>query len=866
MTTSSISLAAAGKLVDIRDLLWSGGPVCQRSELKAWDIELSEFLVLVASVERAVKPTKAAVQCLRRMFYSAPLGGAGKLFDSMIETDSTRTSIPLSTKDVPQSVLDALVRIGFVHIPGASAPWNRVDISHVFVLLDLKLNGASGYGQALDVSSQLGADYYPRLSGMCSWVGDLSSAWCGFQTFKEDAKKAAGSAWSEPVSSPADVAVPLAWLDKAISERAPIEDLLGDMDAVILAQKELPDSSTPIATMLRNYYTVGIPSTGEIARVDDRFPQWITRVEPQIPFVSNATGPALSAGAGACIRSQVYWGIVAFLAKSRIGPLNTWAVLTVAPRFLAIQLELRSEWNSRMVEEIAVRFHKFLVDGLAGQTPNWPSQPSKELEYAGYAWAPSALDQVAGVTVTELEAWSQFFTNWPQPHTAMASHPLLHPLRLRNPEGLAAKLAGSGPSGLTMLEVDEFTNFDGVEVVGVSNPDHADLLYLEADTARQGKTYKIVDVNSDNCWITIEGTPVFSGQSTWKIIRRPRLVLIDPFGARMTGSDAVSNSVSTEGWVKLDTTETNLNLIRSNLDMIFLEKDQSRSTRTYRILAVNPSTSEVKLDGIPSFFFGSRWQIPAGVARTKNSLAEALTPDSLGCDAYDGLLYVVYDDKVQGKPFRFTSFSSRNWANQDFRSSITGNACYAVRSFCSTDSWKNYSLKVTDHDQINADKVKLAAYYNDGVTSLGIVSPKTEYVRPDTDGKESIRLHCGHIQGEDVADPNGYQGRTGSAGCLVSPEFPACRALLISLHQSERLLLGLEEDSDLAEIAQAKTQKDSEKLYGKVATNAWADRLKFELILVRPELRPTENKANTDTNNNNSIDCGLRSATLIFPH
>ena len=84
----------------------------------------------------------------------------------------------------------------------------------------------------------------------------------------------------------------------------------------VLSQKSMPVSPTPIATVLRDYYTVGVASTGATARVDDRFQQWVTRTDPPIPLGPGAV-VTLDPAARGLLRAQVYWAVVSLLLRDR---------------------------------------------------------------------------------------------------------------------------------------------------------------------------------------------------------------------------------------------------------------------------------------------------------------------------------------------------------------------------------------------------------------------------------------------------------------------------------------------------------------------------------------------------------------------
>lgn len=820
MATAAVTLAAARKRVAPHGVVWPDGPVCGPGEAKAWDLDLADLLELVEIVERAAPSTPVAAQWLRRMFYSTPLGGAGRGFDGFIATNPARLAFPLTTRDVPQSVLDALVRVGSVRIPGAVPPFGSVEMSHVFVLLDLRLSGRSPAGANFDAKSP-----GPSLQDILSWVGDVSSAWVGYQGLQDAAKKAAGAAWTEPVATAADLATPLGWLEVGIRGRAAVDDLLGDLDAVTIANRPLAAGPTPIATTLRNYYTVGVPSTGDIARVDDRFRQWVTRTDGDFPFLP---GPpiTLAPNAGAWIYAMVKWGAILLLARAR-GKTSGVAFAAALP---GLELELAGPWHSRMLTELAARFRTFLEDGLAGRTPVWPSGTARSIEHPGYDWAPSAPATAAVPTLDDLEALAQFHLNWRQPHRPVPAGSLFRTVRLRDPAGAAATVVPGAPAGRTRLQLDGFARL--TEVTPSATGEHADLLRLTGDTARPSRVYRVVAVDAGARTVDVDGVPSLAAASPWLLVRRPRLVVVDPFGARLTGSVASTLGPPT-GWVALDPA-SDLSRVRANFDVILLAEDAVRPSRAYRILEVHPVEPRVRVDAEPSIFAASGWQVPGGVAWELNPLATTLTPTAAGCDAYDGLLFLVHRDTVLGQPVPISSYSSTvNAADPVLGSSISGNRRYAVRSLRSPDSSaRNYEFAVSDVGAAG-DTVAEAAFYGAGVTALRQPPPAlaTDTAPPDPDGKTAIRIHVGNAAGS----------VSGSTGDLVAPAFPALRARIVELHQGERAALGLGPDADLAAVAGRATQAGSVELYEAdgVTDDGWNDRLRCELLLIRPDLRPT---------------------------
>jgi hypothetical protein len=818
MASASALLAAVGKLARPGPRPWADGPVCSRAEIKAWEIELEDFLYLVATVERSAPSTAVAAQWLRRLFYSTPLGRAGPRFDQLLATNSARLGAPVTTVDLRQSTLDALVRIGWIHIPSASAPFDRVEVSHLLPALDLRFNGLSRAGWTF-------FNTIPDLNeaeSIVSWTGDLGSAWLGYQKAYLNAKAAAGSSWSEPIT-PAALATPLGWLDDGIRDRAPLDDLLGDMDAIVLAHQPIPTSPTPLATLLGDYYAPG-HSTGTAVRVADRFALFVTRAVPAIPHTVSATGVTLDPGARDQIRKILDDAAESLLAAAR-------------RTIFSLRGELDSPWGSRMIDELADRFTAFLTDGLAGRTPTWlAGPPPVEIPYPGYDLVPLATPAPVPPPpgIGELEALAQFHLNWQQPHRPLpATRSTFRPLDLHDSAGSRAQVATGAPTppaGQTRITVEDVVDLRSV--IGAAAPsEHRDLLRLDTDTARPSKTYRIVAVDPSTRTLTIEGAPVITGSSAWRVLRRPRLVLVDPFGGRVGGTAATPLAPpASSDRITLDGTP-DLDRVLANFDTIRLEEDTGRPSRTYRIVGVASSGAEVTLDAAPTLAVPSRWQVPAGAAPVITPPAHTFSAISTGCDHYDGLLFVIYDDATQGDPLLFTSYTSVRQTGTNL-SSISGNGWYSATAHRSDNDYRNYAFRLLDpaDDPQLTDVIDDAAFFFENATALRTpVTVRDPPVARDANGKQRVRIHYGNQAG------NG----TGSAGCVVSPLYFELRARLIARHQAERTLLGLAADADLDAIADARTLQESKDLYnaGAVGDAEWTGRLAAHLVLVRPDRR-----------------------------
>jgi hypothetical protein len=824
-TPVGVLLSAAAKIARARQSVWADGPVVKPREFKVWQVELEAYLRWVAEVERAAPNNAAAAQWIRRTSYSTPLGAAGRFFDRMILTDTFRLRQPLTTRDVRQAVLDGLVRVGSVRMPWP-APFDEVELSHVFVLQDLRLNGRGPAGDQF----ALIATSHASVDSILSWAGDLGSAWVAYNDRRLAARAAAGAGWTEPITPPAALLTPTGWLDAGIAGRAPIDDLLGDMDAVVLFGAPHGTGIEPLADLLAAYYrpTTGPPAPTAL-HVSNRFSLFVRSANPAIPHTVTAAGVTLGTTAAAEIAEVIEAAARRLLLAARTGGAISRTAVTAAA---AVEMDLRSPWGVAMRDELARRFTQFLTDGLAGLPVTWPSQPPPVVPYQGYELPLSATS-----SVNDIEAVAQFFLNWTQPHRDLPLTPrLFTPLNLDRPAGVDATVLGPGAAtGTTRLQLaDDFRDLSRVLAGPAAPAEHRDLLWLANDTARASVTYRIVDFDPVARVVTVEGTPTLAGGSSfWTLTHRPSLILVQPLGGRIGGSSGTKPSTPTV--IELDATSDDLSRINVNLDTIFLVEENTRPSKVFRVVGVDPVLPRVTVEGLGPALrrIPTAWLIGAGVAETSNPSAHTFTPTAGGCDHYDGLLFTVYANTVRGTPLPWTSFASILAVGQG-RSSIRGNARYQLSSYRSENDYRNFSYKVTDPGQ--DDFVAQSRFYLDGIVSnrQPRVAPPDPPAPVDADGKPLVRLHYGNQGG----------AGTGSGGGLVSPRYFELRTALIALHQSERSALGLAADADLTTISSAATLAQSMQLYNDTGgqtgtTPRWAGRLLAELILIRPDERPS---------------------------
>ncbi|MFF4653019.1 peptidoglycan-binding protein [Streptomyces sp. NPDC001380] len=385
---------------------WYGGPVALPREHKGYVVDLADYLAWLDELERATTwDVDEFVQRVRLLYYGRATGNA--LFDAVLDTSGdTWVDTPVTTADVPQRTLDNLFRTGAVRVRRDLPP---VDLSHLWVLADRARNGLTCKAHAVDTGL---AD----VTGLLSWTGDLCSWWSEWNDARMSARRAALAAGT-PLTAPpfvesadpaAVAAVPLPWLDQAVTARCAADDLIGDIDAVVLMKEfaKLKDpspttSQTPVTDLLRSYYDLAHPPADRTAvHCANRFHLFLARVVPGIADEEDgAGGPgarALGATAAEDIRKAVRKAAFALLYTSRYRrarfhtealdafPEAHDSVVHDLPgigriRFAEIDREidheLDSPWGAAVLKEIADRFAAWLRAGLTGDgwvLNGWP--------------------------------------------------------------------------------------------------------------------------------------------------------------------------------------------------------------------------------------------------------------------------------------------------------------------------------------------------------------------------------------------------------------------------------------------------------------------------------------------------------------
>jgi hypothetical protein len=446
---------------------------------------------------------------------------------------------------------------------------------------------------------------------------------------------------------------------------------------------------------------------------------------------------------------------------------------------------------------------------------------------------PFEFDDIDWANIFQLESIVEFYVNFDDPWAASAvplnpGDPGYYPVNFLDLEGTAAMVVGN------VVTLDGNPDLGRVWV-------NQDTLFLQGDTARSTRLYRIVSVDTVARTVTLDAKPTLSGPSAWTLRQRPNLVLIDSFGARLNGQ-AATVSTSDPHVLVLDGAP-DLRRVNRHFDTIYLSSDSARASRAYRITAVDHSAHTVTLDEEPVLDGGSSaWRLPGGLSGELPGLSYSLLTMS-GHDHYDGMMFVVQGGRVHGKA-RFSSYTSRNYPAGDGQlSSVRGNRRYHFRSYRSNGAFKNYCFKVTDPRTLTTpgapmapgepapyDGVREGRYYFATMVNEDRVNPPQTTPQDPGAGKTEIRIHHGNMN----------SNWSGSAGCVVSPLFLDLRRMVIERFQSDA---PLGPDAEVQKAADAVTMPQSQQLHagtlsGGLTGTRWDDKIMGTLWVIRPDERP----------------------------
>jgi hypothetical protein len=306
-----------------------------------------------------------------------------------------------------------------------------------------------------------------------------------------------------------------------------------------------------------------------------------------------------------------------------------------------------------------------------------------------------------------------------------------------------------------------------------------DSIYFEADTARQSRTYRIVNLETQTVGSTVvrnvvelDGEPNFSLDtlSHWQIPAGigGQLAII---GGLALGPDPVVpladeyNTAYNKGYDQYD-------------GMLFLVYGGDVNTSRHTEI-VNPNKRKVDH---PKIHAGWRW----------------------------------------------TSYTSRihtggtSPAEVRLKSSMRGNKEYDYQSIKADSAYKNFAFNVVDRYE-TYNGVSEARYYFENPVADDSVAPGHV---PSDDGKTSCYFHRGDQIGDD----------TGSGGCLVSPLYFELLHTLAQIERDSRELLGDAIPGWLTLILDNSLYLlDPASQYSAITDIQWNNQLKGTVWLIRPE-------------------------------
>jgi hypothetical protein len=353
---------------------WAYGPITAR---KSKPHDLANFVDWIHFVEQGYGPDKQAIlQRLRRLYYSSYSGKAGTDFDQVIEDQAGASGPPLDSRFVGTSTLDGLFETDTVR----TLTGQILDPGHILAAIDVRLSGITTKAAAAE------AVYGVPWTGIVTWAGDLAS-W--FVEWTQQVRKIEGAPPPPPTGPATDEgpvsergggpASDVALFNTVGASKASKADILGDMDAQVLAAKSIqsstPDSvraekrqlranvkwelTGPVSKIIEQYYGFGM-GRDKPTEAEGRFPAFVRSTIPPIPHkaVAGATGAngsiVLTSGAETAIYD---------------------AIRNTARLFIDQRTSDNSDPVKRYdgrIREIARRFTKFLEAGLKSGDAPWP--------------------------------------------------------------------------------------------------------------------------------------------------------------------------------------------------------------------------------------------------------------------------------------------------------------------------------------------------------------------------------------------------------------------------------------------------------------------------------------------------------------
>ena len=352
---------------------WPYGPISTR---KSATHPLATYIGWIKDVERGYGPDKQMIlQRLRKLHYSSYSGRAGAKFDKIIDPIAGAEGEPLTIPQAPAAAVDGLYETDNIVTPDGKT----IDPGHILAALDLKTAGTSWKGEAGEIAAGT------NMLGVFTWAGDLASWWLEWVI---QAKKIHETPPPEPTGPATDEGPlherggdpamdPGLW-EKIGRSKVSKEDLLGDLDAQILAQTSTRKSTAesvkrekrivrdanigteltaPVSKLLEDYYgtTAKAATTAPSA---NRFASFVRLASPRISFQEGENDNVPWVQLGPDAEEQIRTAIenAAFLFVSQGTSMNAKETL---------------RQKGFRIKDIAKRFAAFLNEGLKKGDAPW---------------------------------------------------------------------------------------------------------------------------------------------------------------------------------------------------------------------------------------------------------------------------------------------------------------------------------------------------------------------------------------------------------------------------------------------------------------------------------------------------------------
>jgi hypothetical protein len=332
---------------------WPKGPKAAYREIHGVPVSRYAGWLLKIEASPALSGSSATqvAQRVRRLYFSsfteAQKPGVGNRSDEIINDKTTYAEPPLTTDHVDQATLDGLYSTSTI----VTARGIHVDIGHLWLAIDLAMANA-------DIEADVGEAIYldSELEALFTWAGDLGAV----------ANDWASAIVGMPQASRTE-AVKKAKMLELVNGRAARDDLLGDMDAVILARYwdrviGAPDPLVISAEFLKYYRDDAMPqaqakqlSYPNSAR---RFHHFMKVADPSLPGSGKGSSP-------------LEVSVVRADLTAAIKPIVSDAADDFVGRDFSFPRRMEAAGSAHF-DKLCDKFAGFLEAGLASGMAEWP--------------------------------------------------------------------------------------------------------------------------------------------------------------------------------------------------------------------------------------------------------------------------------------------------------------------------------------------------------------------------------------------------------------------------------------------------------------------------------------------------------------